>query len=68
VLTAKEAANVDWLSEGRFEFGVGLGWSRAEYRSNGYAVGASRDRSHAYLELITRLWSEDIAAARGRLE
>ena len=28
--TAKEVANVDWLSGGRFDFGIGVGWMAEE--------------------------------------
>jgi probable F420-dependent oxidoreductase len=61
VYTAKEAANVDFLSGGRLDFGIGVGWLAEEFR----AVEASFDRRGArcrsYLEVIRRLWREDRA-------
>ena len=35
VITAKEAAKVDWLSGGRFDLGVGLGWLEEEFEALG---------------------------------
>src|SRR5581483_7814450 len=31
VYTAKEVASVDWLSGGRVDFGVGVGWLKEEF-------------------------------------
>ncbi len=35
ITTAKEVASVDYLSGGRFEFGVGAGWNRLEMENHG---------------------------------
>ena len=34
---AKQAAEVDLLTEGRFRLGVGLGWNTVEYEALGRA-------------------------------
>jgi probable F420-dependent oxidoreductase len=33
IMLAKEAATLDYLSEGRFEFGLGAGWIKNEYQA-----------------------------------
>ena len=35
ITTAKEAASIDLLSGGRFEFGIGGGWNREEMGNHG---------------------------------
>ena len=47
VYTAKEAANVDWLSNGRLELGVGLGWQREEFEAVGVAYEKRGARSRS---------------------
>ena len=39
ITTAKEVASVDFLSGGRFEFGVGAGWNREEMANHGAVSG-----------------------------
>jgi probable F420-dependent oxidoreductase len=65
VLTAKEAATLDWLSDGRLDLGVGLGWSRAEYEAMGTPWKRRGERSRAYLDLITRLWRDPVTSYDG---
>jgi len=33
VYTAKESAAIDWLSGGRFDFGVRVGWQTEEFEA-----------------------------------
>jgi len=58
-LLAKEAATLDVLSDGRFEFGIGAGWMRSEYEQAGLAFesGATRvARLEEAIPLIRSVW------------
>ena len=60
--TAKEVANLDWLSGGRVDFGIGVGWQREEFEALGVSVRAAR-RSRAFADagaqqLVVRLPSD----------
>lgn len=61
VYTAKEAANVDWLSNGRFEFGVGIGWSKEEYEACAAPFERRGARCRSYVEVIKRLWCDEVS-------
>jgi probable F420-dependent oxidoreductase len=57
---AKEAASIDVLSEGRFEFGIGAGWNRDEYDAAGMDFDEPRvrvDRMEEALTIIERLFA-----------
>lgn len=58
--TAKEVAGIDWLSGGRVDLGVGLGWSRAELEACGVPWGRRGERCDEYLELLRTLWTSDL--------
>ena len=61
VYTAKEAANVDFLSGGRLDLGVGVGWLAEEFRALEAPFERRGARCRSYLEVIRRLWAEDRA-------
>lgn len=62
VYTAKEAAAIDWLSDGRFDFGIGVGWQAEEFEAVGMPFERRGARCDAFLELIKHLWSSDISS------
>jgi probable F420-dependent oxidoreductase len=57
-LVAKQAAEVDLLSEGRLRLGVGLGWNAVEYEALGKDFTTRGRRSDEQVELLRRLWTE----------
>jgi probable F420-dependent oxidoreductase len=57
-LVAKQAAEVDLLSGGRFRLGVGLGWNAVEYEALGKSFSDRGRRVDDQVELLRRLWTE----------
>ena len=47
--TAKEVASVDWLSGGRFDFGIGVGWKREEFEALQVPFDARGRRNDEYI-------------------
>jgi probable F420-dependent oxidoreductase len=65
VYTAKQVASVDWLSSGRLDFGVGIGWLAEEFRALQVPFDRRGDRCRAYLEVMRRLWCEPVSSFEG---
>ena len=59
--TAREAADVDWLSGGRLDLGVGVGWLREEFEALGVPFARRGERCRSYLEVMKRLWCDDLS-------
>jgi probable F420-dependent oxidoreductase len=62
VVTARDAATIDILSEGRLELGIGTGWIEGQYASAGLPYSHPRtrvDRFEEALEVISGCWSGD---------
>jgi len=57
-LVAKQAAEVDLLTDGRFRLGVGLGWNRVEYEALGQSFTTRGRRLSQQIEVLRRLWTE----------
>jgi probable F420-dependent oxidoreductase len=66
VLVAKQAAEVDLLSSGRFRLGVGIGWNKVEYEALGEDFGNRGKRSEEQIELMRRLWTEESVTFDGK--
>ncbi len=63
---AEEAATVDQLSEGRFEFGVGRSGNVRAYDIMGIDYGESKDRFQEALDIILMAWSGETFSYEGK--
>ena len=66
VLVAKQAAEVDILTGGRFRLGVGQGWNAVEYEALGVGFADRGRRIEEQIELLRRLWQEPNVSFEGR--
>ena len=57
-LVAKQAAEVDLLTNGRFRLGVGIGWNAVEYETLGEDFHNRGKRSEEQIELMRLLWTQ----------
>ena len=65
VYVAKEYATLDFLSNGRLDFGVGVGWSWEEFEACGAPFERRGARCDEYLEVIRTLWCDEVSAFEG---
>jgi probable F420-dependent oxidoreductase len=67
-LVAKQAAEVDLLTRGRFRLGVGLGWNAVEYEALGQPFHQRGRRLSEQIELLRRLWTETSVTHSGAFD
>ena len=65
LLTAKEVMTLDHICGGRFDLGVGIGWSDEEYAALGVPWERRGRRADEYIEAIRTAWRDDRAAYHG---
>jgi probable F420-dependent oxidoreductase len=65
IALAKAVATLDFMSNGRFTLGVGLGWNREELENHGHAWKDRRAILWDYVELMRSLWYETEAEFHG---
>lgn len=63
---AKQVAEVDQLSGGRFTFGVGVGWFEEEFEILGQDYHTRGARTDDALSLMQALWTEEPVTYAGR--
>ena len=60
IYTAKEFATLDWLTQGRIDLGVGVGWCKEEVLACGYEFDDRGARCDEALTLMNKLWSQPV--------
>jgi probable F420-dependent oxidoreductase len=68
VLVAKQAAEADLLTGGKFRLGVGIGWNRVEYEALGHDFSTRGKRLDEQITLLRRLWTEQTVTFRGTFD
>jgi probable F420-dependent oxidoreductase len=66
IITAKEAASIDLISNGRFVFGVGAGWNLEEMRNHGTDPKTRGSLLDERIEAIKVLWTAEPAEYHGK--
>ncbi len=66
VMLAKQLATLDVLSGGRFDCGLGLGWSEDEYEVSNTPFKNRGDRGDEFLKCLKVLWTEQEPEFHGK--
>ncbi len=67
-LLAKMASNIDVISGGRLDVGIGAGWSRGEFEAYGYRFPSPGERLallEETIQVLLAMWTEDVATFTG---
>lgn len=65
ITTAKEVASLDFLSGGRFLFGIGAGWNREEMADHGTDPRTRMALLEERVRAMKAIWTEDEASYHG---
>lgn len=67
-LVARQAADVDLLSEQRLRLGVGIGWSYVEFEALGADFRTRGRRANEQIELLRELWTGKVLDFTGEYD
>src|SRR5215207_3047716 len=65
-IVAKQAAEIQTLSGGRFQLGAGISWHDAEYAALNQDFRSRGRRFEEQIEVLRKLWSEPFVTFKGR--
>ncbi len=66
IAVAKTTATLDWISGGRFIFGVAAGWNAVEANNHGVEPSTRWQRMAEQIEAIKAIWTQPVASYAGR--
>lgn len=66
VYTAKQVADLDFLSGGRVDFGVGVGWLREEFEALGVPFSDRGKRTDECIAVMKTLWCDEVSSFSGK--
>jgi probable F420-dependent oxidoreductase len=67
VYTAKQVADLDVLSGGRVEFGVGVGWLEEEFDVLNMPFERRGNRAREHIAVMKSLWTDETSSFEGEL-
>lgn len=65
VYTAKQVVDLDNLSGGRVDFGIGVGWLREEFEAVAAPFEHRGARTDEYLQVMRSLWTDEVSSFEG---
>jgi|TARA_Y100000310_G_scaffold197650_1_gene197717 probable F420-dependent oxidoreductase len=65
VITAKQIATLDLMSEGRILIGIGVGWLKEEFDALGAEFSTRGARTDEYVAAMRVLWSDEAPTFKG---
>ena len=65
VVTAKQVATLDFMSDGRILLGIGVGWLREEFEAIGASFEDRAARNDEYVAVMRALWSQERPSFQG---
>lgn len=68
IITAKEVASLDLVSDGRAVFGIGVGWNREEMENHGTDPRTRGRLVNERLRAMKELWTKEKAEFHGEFE
>lgn len=65
IYTARLVADLDYLSRGRVDFGIGIGWLAEEFAALGMDFSSRATRCTEYIGAMKALWTREVAEFHG---
>ena len=66
VYTAKQVADLDYLSGGRVDFGIGIGWLKEEFNALGVPWSDRAGRTEECIGVMKTLWCDELSSFQGK--